>query len=72
MKELKFKVFGSFIAVTGMPGAWRAFYFGAEGKRRPADFIIPGDVAERDLCEYLSDLLHEDATPRNHTAVQLS
>lgn len=72
MKQRKFKIFGSLIAVNGEPGAWQAFYFGAEGKRRPADFIIPGDVAEADLCDYLADLLHEDATPRNNTAVQLS
>ncbi|NVM74294.1 hypothetical protein FHW83_000054 [Duganella sp. SG902] len=71
MTEHRFAIFGRHIAVTGVPGAWRAFYFGAEGKRRPADFIIPGDVAEQDLCEYLADLFHEDATPRNHTATQL-
>lgn len=71
MKELKFKIFGSFIAVSGQPGAWRAFYFGAEGKRRPADFVIPGDIAEAHLCDYLADLFHEDATPRNNTAAQL-
>ncbi|MYM82652.1 hypothetical protein GTP44_11875 [Duganella sp. FT50W] len=71
MKQLKFKIFGSCIAVTGAPGAWQAFYFGAEGKRRAADFIIPGDVAEADLCDYLADLLHENATPRNNAAVQL-
>lgn len=71
MTEHRFAIFGRHIAVTGAPGAWRAFYFGAEGKRRPADFIIPGDVAEQDLCEYLADLFHEDATPRNHTATQL-
>jgi hypothetical protein len=65
MKEFRFKIFGSFIAVSGEPGAWRAFYFGAEGKRRPADFVIPGDVTA-------DDLFHEDATPRNNTAVQLS
>ena len=54
MKELRFKIFGRHIAVTGEAGAWRAYYFGAEGKRRAADFIIPGDVAEAELCEYLS------------------
>lgn len=72
MKELKFNIFGSFIAVRGSPGAWSAFYFGAEGKRRPADFIVPGNLAEEELCEYLADLFHEDATPRNHSATQLS
>ncbi|WP_343729772.1 hypothetical protein [Duganella sp.] len=71
MKELRFNIFGSFILVTGTPGAWRAWYFGSEGKRRPADFIIPGDVAEQDLCEYLADLFHEHATPRNSTAAPM-
>lgn len=71
MKQLKFKIFGSFIAVTGEQGAWQACYFGTDGKRRPAEFIIPSDVAEADLCDYLADLLHEHATPRNNTAEQL-
>ncbi|MRW90546.1 hypothetical protein GJ699_11160 [Duganella sp. FT80W] len=72
MKELKFKIFGKHIAVTGQAGAWRAFYYGAEGKRRAADFIIPADVTEAELCEYLADLFHENATPRNNSALQLS
>lgn len=71
MKELRFNIFGRHIAVTGEAGAWRAYYLGAEGKRRAADFIIPGDVAEPDLCEYLADLFHEHATPRNNSAAQL-
>jgi hypothetical protein len=72
MKEFRFKIFGSLIAITGSDGAWRAFYLGAEGKRRPADFVVPSDVAEHELCEYLADLFHEDATPRNCDAVQLT
>jgi len=71
VKELRFNIFGAHILVVGGQGAWRTYYYGAEGKRRPADFIIPGDVAEADLCEYLSDLFHENATPRNNSAVQL-
>lgn len=69
--EYRFKIFGAFIAVTQEQGAWRAFYFGAEGKRRPADFIIPADVAADSLCDYMADLFHEAATPRNNTAEQL-
>lgn len=72
MKEFTFNIFGSFIAITGTAGAWNAFYLGAEGKRRPADFVVPNDIAEHELCEYLADLYHEHATPRNCTAVQLS
>jgi hypothetical protein len=71
VKELKFNIFGAFIAVTGSPGAWRAFLLGTEGKRRAADFVVPDDVAEDELCEYLADLLHEHATPRNNTAVRI-
>lgn len=71
MKALKFNIFGTLIAVTGFPGTWRAFYLGADGKRRPADFIVPDDVAEHELCEYLADLFHEEATPRNNTATEI-
>lgn len=72
MSEFRFNIFGAHVAVSGAPGAWRAFYLGAEGKRRPADFVVPGDVGAQDLCEYLADLFHENATPRNNTATQLS
>ena len=72
MSELRFNVFGRLIVISGEAGAWRAFYFGSEGKRRPADFVVPGELAEHELREYLADLFHEDATPRNHSVVQLS
>lgn len=71
MKEFRFNIFGALIAITGSEGGWRAFYLGADGKRRPADFIVPSDVTEDELCEYLADLYHENATPRNCKAVQL-
>ena len=71
MKTLKFNIFGTRIAIKGASGAWQAFYLGAEGKRRPADFIVPADVAEHELCEYLADLFHEEATPRNNTATEI-
>ena len=66
MMEFRFNVFGTLVAVTGEPGAWRAFYLGVEGKRRLADFIIPTDVTSAELREYLADLFHENATPRNN------
>ena len=72
MQECRFNIFGTLIAVRGHQGAWRAFYLGAEGKRRPADFIIPDDIGADALCEYLADLFHEEATPRNNTATQIS
>ncbi|QJD94348.1 hypothetical protein HH213_29335 [Duganella dendranthematis] len=72
MNEFRFNIFGALIAVTAAEGAWQAFYLGVDGKRRPADFVVPGDVVESELCEYLADLYHENATPRNAKAVQLT
>jgi hypothetical protein len=72
MHEFRFDIFGKRIAVVGAAGAWRAFYLGDEGKRRPADFIVPDDVTAHALCEYLADLFHEEATPRNNTATQIA
>ncbi len=41
------------------------FDLGADGKRRPANLPLPADVAADELAQYLGDLLHENATPRN-------
>ena len=67
MDEYRFNVFGRLVAVTGQNGNWRAFYLGVEGKRRSADFIVPRNVEAHELQEYLADLFHEEATPRNPT-----
>jgi pimeloyl-ACP methyl ester carboxylesterase len=66
MKEWRFNVFGTMVAVAGEPGSWRAFYLGVEGKRRLADFIVPADITGVHLRAYLADLFHENATPRNN------
>ena len=63
MNERRFNVFGKIVAVSGMPGEWQAFYPGSDGTRRPADFVIPADITEEGLVEYLADLFHEDARP---------
>ena len=59
----RYSVFGSLIAIEGEPGDWSAFILGAEGKRRPASFIIPNFLSEVEICQYLADLFHEAATP---------
>jgi hypothetical protein len=71
LQEFRFNVFGTLVAVVGAPGAWQAFYLGAEGKRRPADFIVPAEIAAHELAEYLADLFHENATPRNNDVTPL-
>lgn len=71
MGEHRFDVFGKLVVIAGEPGAWQAFYPGVDGKRRPADFIVPHDVAEDELAEYLADLFHENATPKHATVERL-
>ena len=65
MRELKFNVFGRLIAISATEGGWVAFHLGADGKRRPADLVVPDFVLEEELCQYLADIYHESATPTN-------
>jgi hypothetical protein len=45
---------------------WTVYDLGSESKRRKAaDIKIPSDVAVDEIVQYLSDLLHEYATPRD-------
>ncbi|MEW4336993.1 GNAT family N-acetyltransferase [Chromobacterium vaccinii] len=69
--RLRFNVYGQVLAVERREGGWRAFWSGGDGKRRPADFIIPNDLAASDLGQYLEDLFHENATPHNGEVARL-
>lgn len=71
-EEYRFNVFGALVAIAGHPGAWHAYYLGVEGKRRPADFIVPDELAADELLVYLGDLFHENATPRNKDVTRLA
>ena len=62
MGQHRFNVFGKLVVIKGAPGNWSAFLLGPDGKRRKADFVVPGTLAEDQLCQYLSDLFHENAT----------
>jgi len=67
--SLRLDVFGRHVLVERHGGAWRAYYLGAEGKRRPADdLLIPDELSEAQIAGYLSDLCHEWASER-HPAV---
>jgi hypothetical protein len=72
MNAHRFNVFGTLIDLARDTGGWRAFYAGADGKRRAAEFIVPAEVAEHELGEYLADLFHENATPKHGTVERLS
>jgi len=63
MKSIKFSVYGRDILVVDNDSGWTAFYPGTEGKRRPAtDIVIPPDLPEEELAQYLEDLCHEWAS----------
>jgi hypothetical protein len=59
----RFNVFGRLVVITGVRGNWSAFLLGTDGKRRRAEFVVPNSLAEGELCQYLSDLFHESASP---------
>ena len=66
MTTLKFDVFGRQVLVIGAGDEWKAFYSGTEGKRRPAEnIVIPSNISEEQLPQYLADLCHEWATSSN-------
>lgn len=72
MKTIKFDVFGRDVLVVKGNGGWKAFYPGAEGKRRPArDIVIPPGIEESNLAEYLDDLCHEWANDRNNSVYRV-
>ena len=67
-RAVQLEVFGRDLLIERHDESWRAYYLGNEGKRRPAtDIVIPADVREADLVEYIADLCHEWATNRNNT-----
>jgi hypothetical protein len=66
LKSLKFDVVGRLVLVAESGDGWAVFYLGAEGKRRPAkDIVIPADISESEIEQYLGDLCHERATERH-------
>ena len=66
MKSLKFDVFGREVLIVEKDGGWEAFYLGSEGKRRVAkDIVVPANITESEMQQYLDDLCHEWSTDRN-------
>ena len=60
--RITFDVFGRRIVAEHTGSGWRAWYPGADGKRRPADFVIPPHLDAQGVARYLDDLFHEHAT----------
>ena len=64
-KSIKFEVYGRRVTVELAGGGWRAWYYGADGKRRPAEDIqIPSQLNPEEVASYLADLCHEWASTR--------
>jgi hypothetical protein len=61
----RYNVFGRIVIVQREGAAWQAYAVGADGKRSPANFVIPDFVAEAEIEQELFDLFHESATPGN-------
>ncbi len=66
MKSLRFDVFGRKVLVVEFEMGWATFYLGVEGKRRPAtEIVVPKDIPESEIEQYLGDLCHEWATEQH-------
>lgn len=68
---IRFNVFGTLVGVEWKNANWRTYYLGNEGKRRDADFVIPDDITESGLADYLAVLFHEEATPDKNEVKRL-
>ena len=64
---MKLNVYGRKIEIIRKQSQWTVFYLGNEGKKRTAyDIIIPEELKENEIENYIEDLLHEWATPLNN------
>jgi hypothetical protein len=68
----RFNVFGRIYDIEHAGGSWRTYLVGTDGKRGPGGFVVPDDIRDEELEQYLFDLFHEDATPGNGDVVRIS
>ncbi len=65
---MKLDVYGKRVDLDNAHGRWHVFYVGHEGKKRRAtDIHIPDNVRAHEVMQFIADLCHEWATPRNST-----
>jgi hypothetical protein len=62
---MRFDVYGRFLLdLERTPEGYVVYQLGAEGKRRARDdLVVPPDLPEDELAQYLDDLLHEHGGP---------
>ena len=69
---MKLNVFGRLVEVSKDHHGWKAFYPGTGGTKRLAhDIVIPSDLDESELVDYIADLCHEWATLENNEVTRL-
>jgi hypothetical protein len=61
----RYKVYGRVYVIERSGDRWRVFHASNDGKRMPADFVIPDDIRADELGEFLEILFHEEASPYN-------
>ncbi len=70
---LKFNVFGKKMSVQRKNQQWLLFTDSNSGMRvRVYDIVIPPDLLEAGLAQYLDDIYHEFSTEHHPQVVQLS
>ena len=63
MDPIRFNIFGRLYLLRREAGLWQAYALGQDGKRSPANFVVPDFIEESELEQYLFDLFQESATP---------
>jgi len=64
MNASRLNVFGSLYDIERVGERWTVLAVGSDGKRAPAEFVIPEFVADEELEQFLFDLFHETAAYR--------
>ena len=56
-------VFGRPMQLVATRNGWKAYYPGADGKRRRAhDVVLPSDITEQEVVGCVADICHEWAS----------
>jgi hypothetical protein len=64
MPAQRFNVFGRLVDIERRGDQWSVLTVDNDGKRAPAEFVIPEFVADEELEQFLFDLFHEQAAFR--------
>ncbi|WP_394202429.1 hypothetical protein [Shewanella waksmanii] len=68
----KFNVFGTLMSVHRHQNEWLLFVESGTGmRRRVYDVVIPAELHSEQLCSYLDDIFHEQASQHNPTVTRI-